>query len=514
MSAETSDFNLYDYFIGRERLDRIGSRQAVIFRGQEFSYDQLGDEANHWAGEFLSLGLSPGDRILILLYDSPEFVTSFLASAAIGAIAVPVNTFLSGDDVEFILRDSDARVIIAEDELIDRVSKNALQGRKLISVDIDERPCLARKGAGAIAPVTHRTTRDSPAFILYTSGSTGRPKGVLHRHGSIPATVDTYARTVLKLTETDRVYSASRMFFAYGLGNSLSFTLAAGACSILHTDRASPDFVARLLEEQSPTVFFGVPSLFASLLQTHITQRSLNLGSLRLCVSAGEALPGKIFEDWGREFGLSILDGIGSTEMLHIFISNHTGDECPDSSGRVVRGYEAKLLDEEGKQVPVKQPGNLWVRGPSSTPGYWNMPELTAEVIRDGWVRTGDLYRVSDDGRYRHLGRSDDCFKVKGMWVSPVEVEAALLSHDLVAEAAVVPDFDRDELGSAHAFVVLKQGEGNEVAEEELRRFASSRLPAYKVPSHIQFVSELPRTATGKVQRFKLRRKRDAIGNS
>jgi benzoate-CoA ligase family protein len=508
VSLQSTNSNLYLYFLSDDRIARIGRNTAIEFRDRTLTYEELRAQADHWAAELRNHKVVAGDRVLLILYDSPEFIACFLACAAIGAIAVPVNTFLSPDDVELIARDSDARLIIAESELSDKITPEAARGRIRINIDSDNRPCLFEDRQTSLSPAIAGTDETSPAFILYTSGSTGRPKGVLHRHGAIPATIDTYSRSVLKLTDTDRIYSASRMFFAYGLGNSLSFPLAAGATTILHTERATPDFVAGVIQQRKPTVFFGVPALYGALLKRYADGAGLDLGGLRLCCSAGEALPGRIFEDWKRETGLSILDGIGSTEMLHIFISNTPDDARPDCSGTVVNGYQARLLDDEAREVDAGQVGNLWVRGPSATSGYWNMPDLTAAIMRDGWVKTGDLYRRDDDGYYYQLGRSDDCFKVKGLWVSPLEVESVLLSHETVIEAAVVPDFDSSGLATAHAFVVIREERTGEGAAEALLSYAAARLPGHKVPSRIDLVEALPRTATGKVQRFKLKQRR------
>jgi 4-hydroxybenzoate-CoA ligase len=305
----------------------------------------------------------------------------------------------------------------------------------------------------------------------------------------------------LRLTGQDRVYSSSRLFFAYGLGNSLSFPLSAGAAVILDPGRSTPERIATLLEEQKPTVFFGVPAVYLSLLEHRARGGQVDTSSLRLCVSAGEALPPRIFEDWQREFGSEILDGIGSTEMLHIFISNREGKARAGSSGSVVSGYAARVVDEHGDACEL---GNLWVRGASATAGYWNRPELTSETIHESWVRTGDVYRVDSEGFFYHVGRSDDCFKVRGLWVSPVEVEAALLAHESVAEAAVVSAIGEDGLATARAYVVIRAKEREGLADE-LIRFVRSRIAAYKAPSRIDFIDEMPRTATGKIQRFRLR---------
>jgi len=453
MSVDPSQFNLIDYFLGPERLHQIGDRIAVEFRDSTITYSELRSKVDQWARLMVSCGVNEGDRVALLLYDSPEFMACFLATASVGAICVPINTFLPAKDVAFIL-------------------------------------------AGAA------TTRETPAFLLYTSGSTGAPKGVLHLHGSIPHTVESYSKSVLLLTNDDRVYSSSKLFFAYGLGNSLSFPLAAGATVILDPERATPERIATLFEEQLPTVFFGVPAVYLSLLEHRSKGGALNTSNLRLCVSAGEALPPRILEDWQREFGLTILDGIGSTEMLHIFISNREGQAREGSSGKLVPGYAARLVDDQ--VTDVDQLGNLWVRGLSATAGYWNRPDLTRETIQDGWVRTGDVYRRDENGFFYHVGRSDDCFKVSGLWVSPIEVEGALLAHNAVAEAAVVSVANKDGLATAKAYVVIR-GEKKQGLKDELIEFAASRLAAYKAPSQIEFIEEMPRTATGKIQRFKLR---------
>jgi benzoate-CoA ligase len=501
-------FNLYDYLLSDERLSSIGESVAIEFRGRTFSYNQLRLEVLHWSGRMINAGAREGDRVALYLYDSPEFIACFLAAASLGLISVPINTYLSREDVLFILQDCDAKLVIAETDLLEKVGAEAPlvgEGRGLVEVDTLSRPSLDAHRTGGLAPVRPQTTAATAAFILYTSGSTGAPKGVLHNHGSIRASVETYAASVLKLTAEDRVYSASRAFFAYGLGNSLSFPLAAGARAILHSERPTPESVAKVFSQSRPTVFFGVPSLYRSLIDM---SSDLDASSLRLCVSAGEALPARVLEDWRRRTGLTILDGIGSTEMLHVFISNHQGRERADCSGTVVSGYKANIRDDDGNDLEGEALGRLWVRGDSAFVEYWNLPDLSADVKRDGWVSTGDIYRRDAEGYFYHVGRSDDCFKVKGLWVSPIEVESVLLKHEDISEVAVVADFDSSGLATAHAFVVIRTGGERAGLEGELRAFASGSLPAHKVPAQITFTSELPRTATGKVQRFKLRRGR------
>jgi benzoate-CoA ligase family protein len=521
-------FNLFDYFLGEDRLATSGNRTAIEFRGARLTYDELRREVGFWAEHILACGIAEGDRVALLLYDSPEFIAVFLASVSVGAVAVPINTFLSPEEVTFIISDSGARLVISEDELEWKVNisnPTATEKCNVILVDTEARQYLDPKDAIAPRAQLPATTRESPAFLLYTSGSTGAPKGVLHLHGAIPVTVETYGRSVLGLTSDDRVFSASRLFFAYGLGNSLSFPLSAGATVLLESVRPTPERLAALFEEQMPTVFFGVPALYNALLDIASRGRRIDTSSIRLCVSAGESLPARIEQDWEQKFNLPILDGIGSTEMLHIFISNREGEVRAGSSGRIVEGYEARLADDLGAEIETAEietaeietdePGNLFVRGESRTAGYWKRPDLTEQMIKDGWVKTGDIYRKDTEGYYFHVGRSDDCFKVKGLWVSPVEVESALLAHNSVAEAAVVSSIDAAGLATARAYVVIRpsggqpstgaHAEGDEALKEELLRFLSSKLPSHKVPSQVEFISELPRTSTGKVQRFKLR---------
>lgn len=513
MSASPHSFNLFGYFFGGERLTQIAERTAVEFRDQRISYDELRAETECWADRILELGITKGDRVALLLYDSPEFIACFLAIASLGAVCVPINTFLTSQDVAFILSDSGSRLLIIESDLEDKAKMNSVNSPDcaILRLETMSRSVLKEKSRnGADTQVRHyendaATTRETPAFLLYTSGSTGAPKGVLHLHGSIPFTVDSYARNVLRLTREDRIFSSSRMFFAYGLGNSLSFPLAAGAAVLLEPERMSAERLARFIETRKPTVFFGVPAVYLSLLDHESGGGRVDLSGVRLCISAGEALPARIFEEWQRRFGLAILDGIGSTEMLHIFISNREEKPRAGSSGTVVEGYAARLVDDEGAEVRANEIGNLWVRGGSSTAGYWNRADLTGQTIRDGWVRTGDIYQKDEEGFFQHVGRSDDCFKVRGLWVSPIEVESVLTSHDSISEAAVVSATDENGLATAVAYVVIRQEERSDALRDEICRFAGSQLPQYKVPSRIEFLEEMPRTATGKIQRYRLR---------
>jgi benzoate-CoA ligase family protein len=503
MPSGESHFNLFNYFLGEERLSQIGNRTAIEFCDKRFTYPELHDYVVYWAKQISDLGATKGTRVALLLYDSPELIACFLGAVSIGAVCVPINTFLSSEEIAFILADSGAGVIVVESELQKKVP--SIEKLKLLAVETSNR--LISNGTSKTTEDLQvaATTRNTPAFILYTSGSTGAPKGVLHVHGSIPHTVENYSVNVLNLTVEDRIYSSSRMFFAYGLGNSVSFPLAAGATVLVDTQRSTAEHLANLIAERKPTVFFGVPAVYLSLLEYRAKGNPLDFSGVRICVSAGEGLPQRIFEDWRREFGLTIYDGIGSTEMLHIFISNSEKRVRAGSTGTVIPGYEARLVDDAGDETAPGQPGNLWVRGESATAGYWNRPDLTEHTVKDGWVRTGDVYRRDEEGFFFHIGRSDDCFKVRGLWVSPVEVESVLVSHPSISEAAVVSSIDELGLATARAYVVIRQGERGDALKEEIRQFAGSRLPHYKVPTQIEFLNEMPRTSTGKVQRYKLR---------
>ena len=477
---------------------------AILFGGRQISYGELRSATLQMAHAIASLGVGPGDRVALCLHDSPEFVEAFIATCALGAIAVPINMSLPLDEQCSILHNCGATLALAETDLCSTLPTHAPEKlrslRKIVPVD-----SLSRRAT--LEPIDFPAPKDDePSFILYTSGSTGEPKGAMHRQTDIFYTNQTYCREVLHLSTADRLFSSSRLPFAYGLGNSFTFPLLNGATSILCREKPTPEVIARIFAKQKPTIFFGVPVVYNLLLEHYRHQQKLDCSSLRLCVSAGEALPAHLGEEWERTFGVQLLDGIGSTEMLHMFMSNHEHDVRYGSSGKLLHGYEARLVDENGAATPDESEGNLWIKGDSAALGYWEKPEQTARTFVDGWVRTGDLYRRDADGFWFHMGRSDDCFKSSGQWVSPVEVEGVLLRHPQVARAAVVEDFDAGGLPCPCAFVVAQEleFEAREL-EQELRDTAAAALPRFKQPRHYLFVPELPYTATGKVQRFKLR---------
>jgi len=484
------------------------SSPAIYFGRRKITYGELRADTLKMARVIRSFGVEPGDRVAVLLNDSPEFVEAFIATCSLGAIAVPINMALRAEEQCSILHNSGATLAFMEADTRSDLLTHAPEKLRLLKniVNAQALEGLMEQQSATEELQFPEPADAQPAFILYTSGSTGEPKGAVHSQADIFYTKETYCREVLRLTTQDRLFSSSRLPFAYGLGNSFSFPLLNGATTILLREKPSPDVIGRVFTEHRPTIFFGVPVIYNLLLEHHRRGNRLDCSSLRLCIAAGEALPPHLGEEWEREFGVQVLDGIGSTEMLHMFMSNHENDVRYGSSGRLLEGYEARLLDENGDQVSGGNEGNLWIKGDSAALGYWEKPEVTASTFVDGWVRTGDLYRCDDDGYWYHMGRSDDCFKSSGQWVSPVEVEGALLRHDGVARAAVVEDFDSDRLPCACAFVVKHELKSDsDRLEHELRKLAAQTLPRFKQPRRYIFVNELPYTATGKIQRFKLR---------
>ena len=515
--------NLFAEIFKPERDARV----AVMFEQREITYGELRTLTLKTAEKLNALDVRTGDRVAILLNDSPEFIASFVAIISLGAIAVPINMALRKSEQTTILKDCNARVIIVENQAVPSLfgdENEADADLKLLVVTRDGEDLAISKIHATrfelaeqrllVSDFSSSTTPDADAFILYTSGSTGEPKGAVHSQADIFYTNETFGREVLRLREGDRLFSSSRLPFAYGLGNAFTFPLLNGFTTILCREKPTPEVVSRIFRDYRPTIFFGVPVVYRMLLEHHRAGAdksptevgTLNTSSLRLCVSAGEALPAQLGEDWQRTFGVEVLDGIGSTEMLHMFISNHAGEARYGSSGRLVTGYDARLIDHEGAPVAQGTEGNLWICGASAASRYWQRPEISANTFVDGWVRTGDLYRQDADGFWWHMGRSDDCFKPTGQWVSPVEVEGVLLKTDKIRAAAVVEGLDKDSLSCVCAFIVrANEDDGEEIVEQTLRALCESALPRFKQPRRYIFVSELPYTATGKVQRFKLR---------
>jgi benzoate-CoA ligase family protein len=510
-------FNAAVYFVDRNIEQGREASTAIECADRRLSYRDLFDQVNRVGNALkMALGVRPEERVLLVMCDGPEMIAAFFGAIKIGAIPVPLNTRWTTADYEFVLRDSSARVIIVSAELLDALTPaietcTSLRHVVVFGEDGGGRlagalsfETLVTAASPALEP--EPTSPDAPAFWLYSSGSTGQPKGCVHLQHDMKVCADAYARSVLGIHEHDRCFSVAKLFFAYGLGNSMYFPFGVGATTILWPGAVAAPTVYEIIERYRPTLFFSVPTHYAMLLAHTVPGREFDLSSLRAAVSAGEALPAALFERFRNRFGIEILDGIGSTEVLHIFISNQPGRVRPGSSGVLVPGYDARLVDEHGLSVPTGELGDLVVRGDSTCAFYWNRHEQTKETISGDWIRTGDMYRQDHDGFFWFAGRSDDMLKVGGIWVSPAEVEHLLLEHPAVQACGVTGRQDQDGLIKPVAHVVPHAGRerGAELVAE-LQQFARQRLAEYKRPRWIEFVDALPLTATGKIQRFKLR---------
>jgi len=513
MSLPTS-FNFAEHLFA---LNRGRARKAAYIddRGA-LGYGELEDRSRRLAAALLGEGLERGDRVLLLMLDTSDWPVSFLGSLYAGVVPVAVNTLLTAEDYSFMLGNSGAKAVLVSGSLlpvIEEAMSKAPNEVKTLFVSqptgpLPTGPVKALNFDSAIAaheplPAPAPTSPQDHAFWLYSSGSTGKPKGTVHTHANPWWTAELFGKPVLGLTEDDVCFSAAKLYFAYGLGNALTFPLSVGATVLLMAERPTPDATfKRWTGPHKPTVFFGAPTGFAGMLASPGLP-ARDAVALRMCSSAGEALPGELAQRFKAHFGCDIVDGIGSTEMLHVFISNRPDDIRYGTTGKPVEGYEIELRGEDGKPVPVGEVGDLYIKGPSSAVMYWGNPEKTQETFRDGWTKSGDKYSRDADGYYTYAGRSDDMLKVSGIYVSPFEVEATLMLHPSVLEAAVIGKQDADGLTKTKAFVVCKPGQS--VSAEELKAFVKERLAPYKYPRFIEFVEELPKTATGKIQRFRLR---------
>jgi 4-hydroxybenzoate-CoA ligase len=503
--------NLVEYIFRNVREQARWSQPAIICAQTQLTYRELLGQTKQFAGLLRELGVAAGERVALVACDCPEWIVAFLGTTACGAVAVPISTMLPAHELEYVLNHCGASVLVLTSEQFEKlhsIRPKLAQLRHCLLIDGGAEGCHDFRALVAAAPQVELAAMadDALAFLLYTSGSTGQPKGVMHTHRNLPYTVETYCKQVLRVRAEDRIFSSSRLFFAYGLGNSLSFPLSTGATVILSKERPTPTVIATLFTRERPTIFFAVPAVFRALLEHQRAGQTLDTSALNYCVSAGEKLPATLYREWQQATGLQILDGIGSTEMLQMFISNTHEQITPGSSGLVVPGYEAKLLDHAGQEIAGAGTGDLLIKGGSAFAGYWRDAGKTAATITDDWVRTGDIYRRDAEGNYWFEGRSDDLFKVKGLWIAPVEIEETLLACPEVAEAAIVPGTDDDGMATVVAYVKLKSGHAPDGSTtESLLNQVAERLPAYKRPAQIHFVDELPRTATGKLQRYKLR---------
>ena len=492
------------YNVGADLLDRNlkagrGAKVAIASAAKDVTYEDLFELACGAANELRDLGVRREERVLIAGYDSPGWVATFLGAIRLGAVPVPVNPLLQrSEDYDHYIDDSLARVVVVdadtEEKLTPAVARSTSSPRMLRADQIAPGP--------EVAPAP--TRKDDMAFWLYSSGSTGKPKAVVHLQHDIPYTCVTYAEQVLGITERDITFSTTGLFHAYGFGNNLTFPYWVGASTVLHAGRSTPATVLETIEKRRPTLFFSAPTLYNAILNFE-GATSRDLSSIRHCVAAAEALPAEVWRRWKDAFGLTILDGVGSTEMLHIYCSNRLDDVRPGSSGKPVPGHELKILDDEGGHVTTGQAGDLYVKGDSALALYWAQHEKTKRSVLGEWFFTGDRYRVDDDGFYWYEGRSDDMIKVSGLWVSPIEIESMLMEHPAVAESAVV-GISVDGFTKIKAFVITRGGAvAGDALAADLQEHCKSRLQRFQYPHLVEFVTELPKTVTGKIQRYKLR---------
>jgi benzoate-CoA ligase family protein len=494
-------FNACEYLLDRRLAAGDGQRIALAGPAGEVSYADLHDRVCRTAAGLRAIGLKPEQRLLMVMADSPHFVVVYLAAMRAGAIPVPVSTMLHPDGIAELLRDSRARYLAVSHEFAAAASSAAAAAPELAGILTEAQ--LDELASGNPDESIYDTSADSPAFWLYTSGTTGTPKAAMHRHGAVEVVCDTYGARVLGVTRDDRCLSAAKAFFAYGLGNSLLFPLSVGATAILNPAPTRPDLIAEAAAKYGATLFFAGPSFFAAMLRAGMPADAL--AGVRLAASAGEALPAQLYQRWTGHFGVDILDGIGMTEMLHIFLSNRPGAVRAGTTGVAVPGYDLKLIDEEtGAEVTEPgRPATLYVRGESAATGYWSRYEASRLVFQGEWLRTGDTYVRDADGYYACLGRTGDMIKASGVWVSPMEVEARLLQHPAIAQAVVVGARDADDLEKPVAYVVLSKDQ--QVTEAELIEFCRDGLPSFKRPRAVVFTDGFPTTATGKVRRVELR---------
>ncbi len=500
-----AQFNVAAPFIDRHIGEGRGAKAAIRTASETVTYAELAERVNRTGNMLLASGLKPGDRLLMVVKDCPAFFYLFWGAIKAGIVPVPPNTLLRADDYAYMIEDSGCHLVVSSVEFAGEIGPAlahlGAKAPKALTVDT----FLAEM---AKAPPTLAARPAAPTddcFWLYSSGSTGRPKGAVHAQRDMVVTSELYGVRVLGVTENDTSYSAAKLFFAYGLGNGMTFPLWTGGTAVLDDRRPTPDTTFENIEIFKPTLYYGVPTLYAAQLAA-LEARPRDLASVRACVSAGEALPADMFRRWKEKTGTVILDGIGSTEALHIFIGNRLGDFRAGTSGRPVPGYDCRILDENGDAVPRGESGRLWIQAESAAKYYWNKPEKTAETMVNGWLNTGDTYREDVDGYFIYEGRSDDMLKVGGIWCSPVEIENCLVGHPAVLEAAVVGHADEAQLVKPKAIVVLKQpADAGAALTEALMAHCKKTLAPYKYPRWVEYVPELPKTATGKIQRFKLR---------
>jgi benzoate-CoA ligase len=512
MRVELPDiYNAATTFVDENIAQGRGDKVAIHYQDRTITYQEVFENVNRTGNALKDLGIEIENRVLVILPDSPEFAYCFFGAIKIGAVAVPTNPWMFAKDYAYLINDSRARAIVVHESTLPEIEriwdqtpflKEILVVGRARGKALSYETLIARSSDKLTA---EKTTKDDVCFWGYTSGSTGKPKGAVHLQHDMITISDLFVKPVLGMNENDRCFSASKMFFSYGLGNSLYFPFRFGASTVLRPEKPDPEKILQVIEKYRPTFFFSVPTLFARFLRIG---KKYDFSSLRICLSSGEPLPPALFHQWKDRTGLELLDVVGSTEATHDFLANRPGRAKAGSSGEVTPAFEAKIVDDDGREVPIGEVGNLLVKGDANAPYYWNKHEQTKRMMQGEWLKTGDTYYRDADGYYWYCGRSDDMMKVGGLWVSPIEIENSLMEHPAVLESGVIGDTDADGLLKPKAFVLLKS-EFTASAELrlELQDHVKSKLAPYKYPRWVEFVEELPKTVTGKIQRFRLREK-------
>lgn len=512
MNLELPDiYNAATTFVDENITQGRGGKVAIYYQDQRITYQEVFEKVNRTGNALKNLGIEIENRVLVILPDSPEFAYSFFGAIKIGAVAVPTNPWMSAKDYEYLINDSRARAIVVHESTLPEIEKiwnNTPFLKQVIVVGAPRGRAHSYEelvGKASDKLEAERTTKDDVCFWGYTSGSTGSPKGAVHLQHDMITISDLFVKPVLKMTENDLCFSASKMFFSYGLGNSLYFPFRFGASTVLWPEKPHPEKILQVIDKYKPTFFFSVPTLFARFLRV---EKKYDLSSLKICLSSGEPLPPALFHQWKDRTGLELLDVVGSTEATHDFLANRPGRAKAGSSGEVTPAFEAKIVDDEGCEVPIGEVGNLMVKGDANAPYYWNKHEQTKRMMQGEWLKTGDTYYRDGEGYYWYCGRSDDMMKVGGLWVSPIEIENTLMEHPAVLESGVIGATDADGLLKPKAFVLLKsEFKASAELRLELQNLVKNKLAPYKYPRWVEFVDDLPKTVTGKIQRFRLRSK-------
>ena len=502
-------YNAATTFVDENIAQGRGGRIAIYYQDEKISYKEVYEKVNRTGNALKDLGVEIEHRVLLALPDSPEFAYSFFGAIKIGAVPIPTNPWMAAKDYEYLINDSRARAVVIHESVLPEIEKiwdNTPYLKQIIVAGKAHGKTLSYHSLISRASdklEAEATKPDDVCFWGYTSGSTGSPKGAVHLQHDMITISDLFVKPVLGMNENDLCFSASKLFFSYGLGNSLYFPFRFGASTVLWPEKPDPEKILQVIDRYKPTFFFSVPTLYARFLRI---EKKYDLSSLRICLSSGEPLPPALFHQWKDRFGMELLDVVGSTEATHDFLANRPGRAKAGSSGEVTPAFEAKIVDDNGREVPVGEVGNLMVKGDANSPYYWNKHDQTQRMMQGEWLKTGDTYYRDAEGYYWYCGRSDDMMKVGGLWVSPIEIENTLMEHPAVLESGVIGDTDADGLLKPKAYVLLKaEFRPSDELRSELQTHVKNKLAPYKYPRWVEFVDDLPKTVTGKIQRFRLR---------